>query len=112
MRFAQQRIVAAGKAGADFAIFAGAGARGDVVEDDTRGFARLIRPVGVARGHQIGLAAQDHAVIEHLQAVGGERRTGRCDIDDHLGGTDRRCTLGRTGALDDAVVDDAVGGEE
>ena len=108
MRLGQQCGVAAGKTGPHFAVFAGAGAGGDVIENDARGFAGLARPVGVARGDEVGLAAQDHAVVEHLEAVGGERRAGGGDVDDHLGGADRRRAFGGAGAFDDAVIDDAV----
>jgi len=58
--------------------------------------------------HEVGLAAQDHAVVEHLEAVGGERRAGGGDIDDHLGGAHRRRAFGGAGAFDDPVIDDAV----
>ena len=70
--------------------------------------ARHVAPVGVARGHEVGLAAQDHAVVEHLEAVGVERGAGGGDVDDHLGSSDRRRAFRGAGAFDDAVVDDAV----
>ena len=83
-----------------------------MIEDHARSLMRLVRPVGIARCHKIGLAAQDHTVVEHLQAVGGKRRTGRRDIDDHLRSADRWRAFSRAGALDDAVVDDAMGSKE
>ncbi|GCC47948.1 hypothetical protein chiPu_0032034, partial [Chiloscyllium punctatum] len=46
MRLGEQRIVAAGEAGAHLAVLAGAGPRGDVVEDHARGLAGAGRPVG------------------------------------------------------------------
>ena len=78
-----------------------------------RAVARSAAPqCGRARGHQIGLRAQDHAVVDHLEAVGGERRAGRRDVDDELGGAGRRRRFGRARALHDPVVGDAVRGEE
>src|SRR6185437_7996431 len=112
MGLGEQGGIATGKAGPDLAVFVGAGARGDVVEDDAGGLARLCRPVGVSRGDKIGLALQDHAVVEHLQPVGGKRGPRRGDVDDHLGGAGRGRTFGRAGAFDDAVVDHAVGSKE
>ena len=61
-----------------------------------------------ARRDQVGLRAQDHAVVDHLERVGGERRAGRGDVDDQLGGAGRRRAFGRARAFDDAVVGDAV----
>ena len=65
-----------------------------------------------ARGDEVRLRAQDDAVIDHLQPVGRERRAGGGDVDDQLGGAGRRRAFGRAEAFDDAVVDDAVRGEE
>ena len=64
------------------------------------------------RSDEIGLRAQDHAVVEHLQRVGGERRAGRGDVDDQFGGAGGRRALGRAQAFDDAIVGDAVLGEK
>src|ERR1700742_4244685 len=99
MRLGQQRCIALRKAGADFLVFAGARPRGDVIENDPRGLARLVRPVGIARGDEVGLAAQDHAVVEHLEAVGRKRRARGCDVHDHLGGPDRRGGFGPPGGF-------------
>src|SRR5579862_2699848 len=111
-RLGEQAGITFGETGADFAVFAGAGTRGDVVEDHARGFPRLARPVRFARRNEVGLAAQDYAVVEHFQSVGGKGRSGRRNVDDHLGGADRRRAFGRTQALDNAVVDDPMRGEE
>ena len=112
LRLGQQRVVAAGKAGAHLAERARARLRRDAVEHQARGLALGRAPVGRARRHQIGLRAQDHAVLDHLEAVGGERRAGGRDVDDQLGGAGRRRALGRARAFHDAVVGDAVRGEE
>ena len=104
----EQGRVALPEAGPDLAVFVGPGPCGDVVEDDAGGLAGLRRPVGFLRGDQIGLAAQDHAVVEHPQTIGGERRARRGDVDDQLGAAGRRRTFGRACALDDAVIGDAV----
>src|SRR4029450_2455544 len=105
-------LVRARRARAPLALLAGAGAGADVVEDDTRGLARGVAPVGLARGDEVGLALQDHAVVEHLQPVRGKRRAGRGDVDDHLGSAGRGRAFSGAGALDDAVVDDAMAREE
>ena len=42
MRLGEKRGVAGGKAGSYFPVFAGAGASGDVVEDNARGLAGLM----------------------------------------------------------------------
>ena len=47
-----------------------------------------------------------------FSAVGGERGAGGGDVDDHLRGAGGRRAFGRARALDDAIVDDAVRGEE
>ena len=65
-----------------------------------------------ARGDEVGLRAQDHAVVDHLEPVGGERGAGRGDVDDHFRGAGGRRAFGGAGAFDDAVVDDAVLGEK
>ena len=78
-----------------------------------RAISRSASPQAAARdGHEIGLRAQDDAVVDDLERVGGERRAGGGDVDDQLGGARRRRAFGRARAFDDAVVDDAVGGEE
>ena len=69
-------------------------------------------PVGRARRDQIGLRAQDHAVLDHLEPVGGERRAGRRDVDDEFGGAGGRRGLGRARAFHDPVVGDAMRGKE
>ncbi len=86
--------------------------RGDAVEQQARGVAFARAPTGAARGDEVRLRTQDHAVVEHLEAIGGERRAGRGDVDDHFGAAGRRCAFGRARAFDDAIVDDAVPGEE
>ena len=48
----------------------------------------------------------------HLEPVGGERRAGGGDVDDHFGGAGGGRAFGGAGAFDDAVVDDAVVGKE
>ncbi len=83
-----------------------------MVENDARGLAGVVVPISLARGDQIGLAFQHHAIIEHAQAVGGQRRAGGGDVDDQLGGADRGRALGGAGAFHNPVVDDAVRGEE
>ena len=108
----QHRVVAAGKARAHLAIGARARLRGDAVEDAARGLALGLAPGGAARGDEIGLRAQDDAVVEDLQRVGGERRAGGGDVDDELGRAGGRRAFGRAEALDDAVIGDAVLGEE
>ena len=111
-RLGEQCVVAARKAGADFAKRARARLRGDAVEQDAGGVALRRAPVGGAGGEQIGLRAQDHAVVDHLEAVGGERRAGRGDVDDELGGAGGGRGFGRARAFHDPVVGDAVRGEE
>src|SRR4051812_37718962 len=39
-----------------------------------------------ARRHQVGLGAQDQAVLDYFEAVRRERGAGRRDVDDELGG--------------------------
>ena len=56
------------------------------------------------RGDEIGLRAQDRAVVESFQRIGRERRAGRGDVDDELGRARRRRALGRAEALDDAII--------
>ena len=112
LRLAPAALVAAGKARAHFAECARARLRRDAVEHDARGTRARRAPVGRARRHQVGLRAQDHAVLDHLEPVGGERRARRGDVDDQLGGAGRRRALGRARAFDDPVVGDAVRGEE
>ena len=70
------------------------------------------RPSGGARGDEIGLRAQDDAVVDDFEPVGGKRRAGGGDVDDQLGGAGRRRAFGRAGAFDDAIIDDAVLGKE
>src|SRR5690242_20425625 len=60
----EQGLGQTGKAGADFFVSGSAGARGDVVEDDARGFTRSGRPFRAARRNQVSLAAQDQAIVE------------------------------------------------
>ena len=111
--FGQQRVVAAGKARAHLAIGARPRLRGDRGRACGAPVSRsAVAPGRAARGHEIGLRAQDGAVVDDLQAVGGERRAGGGDVDDQLGGARRRRAFGRARAFDDAVIDDAVGGEE
>ena len=105
-------VVQAGKARAHLAVSLGALLRGDAVEQEAGGLALRRVPGGRPRGDEIGLRAQDHAVLDHLEPVGGERRAGGGDVDDQFGGAGGRRAFGRAGALDDAVVDDAVLGEE
>jgi len=78
MGLGKQRGVASLETGADFPVFAGAGAGGDVIQDDARGLAGLARPVGILCCHEVGLAAQDDAVVEHLETVGGKGCPRRC----------------------------------
>ena len=49
-------------------------------------------------------ASQDHAVGQHFQPVGAQRRAGRGDVDDDVGRAGRRRALGGAEALDDAVT--------
>ena len=77
------------KAGADLAERACARLRGDPVEHHARALA-LGRPHWGARRHQVGLRTQDDAVLDHLEAVGGERRPGGGDVDDEFGGAGGR----------------------
>src|SRR5262249_9148125 len=65
-----------------------------------------------ARGDEVRLRTQYHAVVDHLEGIGCERRAGCGDIDDQFGGAGGRRALGRTRGCDDAVVGDAVRGEE
>ncbi len=58
------------------------------------------------------MRAQDHAVLDDLEAIGGERGAGGGDVDDQLGGAGGGGAFGGAGAFDDAVVDDAVAGKE
>ena len=58
------------------------------------------------------LRLEDDPVGEDLQTVGAERRPGRGDVDDEIGGARGGGALGRAEAFDDAVVGDAVAGEE
>ena len=74
--------------------------------------AQLRRPGGGVGGDQVGLRSQDHAVVEHLEAVGLERGAGGGDVDDQLGEAGGRRALGGAEALDDAVAGDALLGEE
>ena len=46
------------------------------------------------RRDQIGLGPQDDAVLQHLEAVGGKRRSRRGDVDDDVGGAGRRRPFG------------------
>ena len=94
-RLGQQRIVAARKAGAHFAEGASACLRSDTVEHVAGDVAFVLAPVGGARGDQVGLRAQDHAVLDDLEAVGSERRAGRGDVDDEFGRTGGRRGFGR-----------------
>ena len=98
MGLGKQRGVACAKAGADLPVFAGARPGRNMIQDDARGLAGLARPVGVPRGHEVVLAAQDDAVIEHLETVGGKRGPRRRDIDDHFG---RPCLLYTSDAADE-----------
>ena len=108
----EQRIVAAGKARAHLAEGGGPAIGGDAVEHEARGLALGSAPGRGAGGDEIGLRAQDYAILDHLEAVRGERRAGRGDVDDQLGGAGGGRAFGRAGALDDAVIDDPVLGEE
>ena len=45
----------------------------------------IVAPLSEMRGGKIGLRAQDHAVLQHLQVVRRERRAGRGDVDDGIG---------------------------
>ena len=79
VRFAR-RIVAAGKR-----VRISLNAARDPAPRCDRGSAcgsRACAPVGVSRGDEVGLRAQDDAVVEDLQRVGGERRAGGGDVDD------------------------------
>ena len=78
----------------------------------SRRLALFAGPGRGACGDEIGLRAQDDAVLDHFQSVGGKRGARRGDIDDHFGGAGRRRALGGAGAFDDAIVDHAMRGEE
>ncbi len=80
------------------------GLRGKPVEDDARKITLGLSPGCSARCHQIRLRAQNCAVLDDLEAVGGKGRTGRGDVDDHLGGAGRGRAFGRAGAFDNAIV--------
>ena len=86
--------------------------RRDAVEDETRGFDLAVAPVRAARGDKIGLRAQHDAVVDDFQRIGGKRRAGGRDVDDHLGGAGRRCAFGRAEAFHDPVIGDAMRREE
>ena len=64
------------------------------------------------RGDQRRLRAQDRSIVEGLERIGGERRAGRGDVDDEFRRARSGRALGRAEALDDAVVGDAMLGEE
>ena len=57
---------------------------------------------------EAGLRSQDNPVRQHFQMVGAQRRTGRRDVDDHIGRTGGGRALRRPEAFDDAVNLDAV----
>ena len=86
--------------------------RRDAVEQKPRGFPLRGVPGCASRGDEVGLRAQDHPVLDHLEAVGGERGAGGGDIDDHFGGAGRGRGFGGARAFHDAVIDDAVLGKE
>src|SRR5262249_34948544 len=86
LRLGDERVVAAGEAGAHLAERARARLRRDAIEHAARGFALGRAPFGRARRDQVRLRAQDHAVVEHLEAIGGERCARGRDVDDELGG--------------------------
>ncbi len=69
-------------------------------------------PFGAQAGGQLGLALQDQAVGQDLQAVGRQGRAGGGDVDDQLRRARRRRAFGGAAGFDDAVVDDPVAGEE
>ena len=70
------------------------------------------RPGRPGRRHEIGLGAQDQAVVEDLQSVGGERRAGGGDVDHQLGRASAGRAFGGAEALDDPVIGDALLGKE
>ena len=56
--------------------------------------------------------SQHDAVVEDFQRVGRKRRTRRGDVHDDLGRARSRRAFGRAQAFDDAVVGEAMAGEE
>ena len=108
----EQRFVAAGKAGAHLAKRARPRLRRDAVEHPARDRALGRPPAGGARRDQIRLRAQDHAIVDHLERVGGKRRARGGDVDDELGSAGRGRRLGGARALHDPIVGDAVPGKE
>ena len=71
------------------------------------GGARRAVPVGGERRGKLRLAFQDHAVVQHLQAIGGQRRAGGGDVHDRFGGAGGGRAFGGAGAFHDAVIGDA-----
>ena len=67
-----------------------------------------VRRALLARRHQAGLRAQDHAVGQHLEMIGAQRRAGRGDVDNHVGRAGGRRAFRGAQALDDAIDLDAV----
>ncbi len=86
--------------------------RRDARENDAGGFAATRTSIGANRRHEIGLRAQNRAVVENFERIGDKRRAGRRNVDDELGLARRRRALGRPKALDDAVIGDMPRGEK
>ena len=63
-------------------------------------------------GDQARLRTQDHAVLQRAQAVIAERSSGRNQIDDQIGVTNRRGHLQGSFGMDQASVLQAVPAEE
>ena len=101
-----------GDARAHLAEGARAALRRDAVEDEPRDLALRRAPAAPRAAIRLASERSMIAVVEHLEPVRRERRAGGGDVDDQLGGAGGRRAFGRAEALDDAVVDDAVLGEE
>jgi hypothetical protein len=88
--FREQRILPSRQHGRDLARGARLLFRRDARENDAGGFAGTRTPIGANRRHEIGLRAQNRAVVENFERIGEKRRAGRRDIDDELGLARRR----------------------
>ena len=110
--FLQQRLAQHQPIGPHFARHARCFLRLDPRQNPPRQLAVGRAPVGLDRGHQIGLRLQHHPVIQHFQAVGLQRRAGGGDIDDQFGLACGGRAFGCPQAFNDAVVGDAVGTEK
>ena len=111
-RAGEEARVALGEPDAHFAELPRARLGRDAVENGAGDLALGSAPRRLAGGDEVRLRAQDHAVLDDLQSVGGERRARGSDVDDELGGAGARRRLGGAEALHDAIVGNPVAGEE